>query len=257
MLHAGDLFHHWKASPYLVAQTMSALPEKFHTVYGNHDLPYHRLDNADHSGIYPLVIADRINTEYGCHWGIKPEEAVPFILRYVPSDPDMLRANRKVLIWHKFVYKSKKPFPDAKESDEVYNILGREDLKGYDLIVTGDNHQNFISERDGILLVNAGPITRQTIKDNEPVVYLYYADDHYVEEHPIPCEPDAVSAVHREMAIREEQVMSAFVERLDKDWKVELSYGSNMERCIESNPEVTDEVATIIYKCMEKENANV
>ncbi|KKL99820.1 hypothetical protein LCGC14_1810530, partial [marine sediment metagenome] len=40
ILHAGDLFHHWKPSPYLLSETIDHLQgSRFYTVYGQHDLP--------------------------------------------------------------------------------------------------------------------------------------------------------------------------------------------------------------------------
>ena len=37
VIHSGDLFNHWKPSPYLLSTTMWGMPEHFHTIYGNHD----------------------------------------------------------------------------------------------------------------------------------------------------------------------------------------------------------------------------
>ena len=34
ILHAGDLFNHWKPSPHLLTKTMTHLPDAFYTVYG-------------------------------------------------------------------------------------------------------------------------------------------------------------------------------------------------------------------------------
>ena len=255
VLHAGDLFHHWKPSPFLIAKAIQILPDKFYTVYGNHDLPYHRMENFDKSGVYTLFQAGIVETKYGCHYGTKPSDANGYSIRFKPDDA--LRGRSLTLIWHKFVYKKNKPFPDARETDEGYNVLGREDLDRFDLIVTGDNHQSFTVQRNGILLVNPGPITRQTVKDPVPVVYLYNAKDHEAWEYELPHDPDAVSAEHRELAKEEERVMTAFVERLDKDWNTELSYEENMKRFMEKNPDkVPEGVRDIVWKCLEKEEVN-
>ena len=250
VLHAGDLFHHWKPSPYLISEAIKKIPDKFYTVYGNHDLPYHRMENFEKSGVFTLYRADVVDTQFGCHYGMKVKTAIGFSIRYVPSG-EALRGRKRALVWHKFVWKKDKPFPGVSGTDEAYNILDRDDLEGFDLIVTGDNHQSFTVRRDDKLLVNPGPITRQTVKDPVPVVYLYNADEHLAEPHELPHDTDAVSSEHREQLLEEERTLSAFVERLDKDWKIELSFESNIKQFIESN-DVPDDITKLVYTCLEK-----
>src|SRR5690606_7962245 len=72
VLHAGDLFHHWKPSPYLLAKTMKNLPKQFRTVYGQHDLPQHNFELRNKSGIYALEAARSLEVLEGCHWGDSP-----------------------------------------------------------------------------------------------------------------------------------------------------------------------------------------
>ena len=43
VVHAGDLFDKWKPSPELLTKTMQHIPNDFHTIYGQHDLPNHNL----------------------------------------------------------------------------------------------------------------------------------------------------------------------------------------------------------------------
>ena len=45
VLCGGDFFHHWKASPWLLSKTIEHLPARFHTIYGQHDLPQHNISN--------------------------------------------------------------------------------------------------------------------------------------------------------------------------------------------------------------------
>jgi len=43
ILHGGDFFHRWKASPWLLTKAMKHLPAKFFSCAGQHDLPQHSL----------------------------------------------------------------------------------------------------------------------------------------------------------------------------------------------------------------------
>ena len=74
VIHAGDLFHHWKPSPYLITRTIKYLPKRFFTIYGQHDLPQHNLDLAIKSGIATLETAGALTVlSSGCHWGQEPD----------------------------------------------------------------------------------------------------------------------------------------------------------------------------------------
>jgi len=44
VIHAGDLFHHWKPSPWLLSMAIQHLPKVFYTIYGQHDLPQHNTE---------------------------------------------------------------------------------------------------------------------------------------------------------------------------------------------------------------------
>ena len=63
VLHAGDLFDFWKPSPYLLTETIKHLPNKFFTVYGQHDLPQHNLKLAYKCGINTLAEAGKLKTD--------------------------------------------------------------------------------------------------------------------------------------------------------------------------------------------------
>ncbi|KKL45777.1 hypothetical protein LCGC14_2352220, partial [marine sediment metagenome] len=69
VFHSGDLFHHWKASPYLLSATLKHLPKNFHTVYGNHDLPQHSIELTERSGVHTLEMADALTILHGAHAG--------------------------------------------------------------------------------------------------------------------------------------------------------------------------------------------
>lgn len=163
VIHAGDLFHHWKPSPYLLSETIQHLPDNFWTVYGQHDLPQHNLDLAYKCGINTLEKAEKLIILKGTHWG-QSKPADQEIWSY--SERNIIRAysERNILVWHIMTYQGKKPWPDCV--DPTATKLLRK-YPEYDLIVTGDNHQSFVEEYEGRLLVNPGSITRQTAAQSD------------------------------------------------------------------------------------------
>jgi predicted phosphodiesterase len=244
VIHAGDLFNHWKPSPWLISMALQYLPDQFWTVYGQHDLPQHSLELTPKSGLYTLVQAKKINLLWQCHYGqlpVKMEES-PAQLGF--SDP-----TKEMLVWHNMTY-TVKPFPGASGGFAAGKLMKHPD---YDIIVTGDNHQSFSTTYEGRLLVNPGSLTRQDADqiDFQPRVALWYADTNTVEWVNIPIKQGVISREHIEHKEDRDKRIDAFVSRLDGDWEVGLSFEQNLETFFNVN-ETREPIKSIIYKAIEK-----
>ena len=249
VLHAGDLFDSWKPSPFLLSSAIERFPDytqpwgvKFYSVLGNHDLPYHSLEHRKKCGMETLEQAGSLAIWKGCHWGQTPDPGMAF---YVVS-------GRKVLIWHKYVWRGDNKHPGVSESDEAMNVLRRYGHMA-DVILTGDNHHPFVVRTTkGKMLVNPGGITRQTADQKSPRIYLYHAEDNSVTPVSVPHDPKAVSREHLVRAEEKENRMTAFVERLDKDWDVELSFSRNLDSFLSKN-KIDKKTVDVVYRCIEEE----
>lgn len=233
--HSGDLFDHWKPSPYLLSETMKYLPEHFNTCLGNHDLPQHSIELYNKSGVYTLLTAGVLMI-VGDHWGQELSIQYPFSLS-------------ELGIWHVMTYQGKAPWPGCTD------LSARQILEKYpqfDLILTGHNHKTFVEEMDGRLLVNPGSLTRQSA-DQEfhmPCVFLWDAEKNTVQPYYLPCERDVVSREHLEVQEQRESRISAFVEKLDGEWKAGIRFEDNMERAMAAN-EIKEPVKQIVWRAME------
>ena len=247
VIHAGDLFHHWKPSPFLLSQTIEYLPEQFYTIYGQHDLPQHNFELRYKSGIHTLIKAEKVyllgnnltnisyeSTIQGVHWEMLP----------MKIDAD----RNKILVWHKMNYQGKPPWPDCP--DPMAATLLRK-YPEYDLIVTGDNHKPFIEEYQGRLLVNPGSLTRQEADqvDHQPRVYLYY-EDNSVKPVFLPINKDVISREHIEVREQRDRRIEAFVEQLNTEYDATMSFEDNLEVFKKTN-NVREKVMEIIYKAIE------
>jgi DNA repair exonuclease SbcCD nuclease subunit len=233
--HAGDLFHHWKPSPWLLSMTIQHLPKKFFTIFGQHDLPQHNLNLVEKCGIQTLHLAQSLTILPGCHWGQNPKG-------YLPIE------DKKVLIWHHLTYITKS-FPGVS-GGFAHGILRK--YPQYDLIVTGDNHCSFTVEYEGRRLVNPGNLTRQSADqaDYKPSVYLWYAEDNSVQRVHLPIAENVISREHIDIKAQRDKRIDAFVSRLDNDWEVKLSFEDNLEQFFEVN-KTKDSVKEIIYKSID------
>jgi predicted phosphodiesterase len=239
VLHAGDLFHHWKPSPYLLSLTMSMLPEQFYTIYGQHDLPQHNWQKREYSGIHTLEMAKKLIVLPGVHWGQKPED-LSFPIK-----------GRKILVWHKMVWQGVKLWPDQTDPSAMA-ILRK--YPEYDLILTGDNHKPFVEEYEGRLLVNPGSLTRQTAAqmDHKPRVYLYFADNNSISPAFLPIEDAVVRRDHIDQREERDERLEAYISRLNTDWTVDLSFERNLGEFFRAN-DIGQDVQKLVYKAIEHE----
>jgi len=250
VFHAGDLFHHWKPSPYLLSMTMEHLPDGFCTVYGQHDLPGHSLELKEKSGIYTLEKAGKLKVLDEANWGQKPDKG-SYLMPYT---------DRLILVWHNFTYVGKDPWPGVT-SPKAHILLRK--YKQFDLIVTGDNHQSFtVNGHQGNLLVNPGNLTRQTADqiDFQPKLYLWYAETNTVEAVDVPIQKDVITREHIDRVDAMDKKIEAFISRFKEEWEknwegqlagVPITFEEKLDQFFESN-RVRKQVKNIIYKAMEE-----
>ncbi len=226
VIHAGDLFNHWKPSPFLLTQAFLWLPKEFHTIYGNHDLPQHNKALAEKTGLNTLISAGRIHQLKGADWGVGlNEDLTQYMLE---------TRGRKILVWHVMTWKDTPPWPGCKDPT-AKELLQK--LPQFDLIVTGHLHTSFVETMHNRILVNPGPITRQTADQEhlQPKVFLWYAETNSVEEVLIPIKKGVISREHIEYKEERNSRIIAFVERLNGEWDVDLSFEANLERFQKEN----------------------
>lgn len=246
VVHAGDLFHHWKPSPWLLSQALFFLPNNFWSIYGQHDLPQHSLELQEKSGTHTLFKAGKIHILPRVHFGQKPEDF--HYINDVGVEGWVGVKDKRILVWHHMTYINP-PYPGATGGNAI-SILRK--YPQYDLICCGDNHQSFYTEYEGRLLVNPGNLTRQTADqiDFQPRVALWYADTNSIEWVNIPIQKDAITREHIEVKEQRDARIDAFISKLDGDWVAGMSFEENLEAFFAKN-ETRDSVKQIIYKAIE------
>lgn len=238
VIHSGDLFNHWKPSPWLISKTIECLPNEFFTIFGNHDLPQHNLELAHKTGIYAISKAKRLSILAGTHWGLVPDKSTALIIK-----------NRKILVWHVMSYIGKAPWPGC--TDPKAHVLLNKYEKDYDLILTGHNHKPFVTKLDNTLLVNPGSLSRQAADqmDFKPRVYLYYANTNTVTPVYIPIKADVVSNEHLKLQKERDNRIDAFISQLDVDWEGKIGFEQNLETFFQKN-KIKPEVKQLIYNTL-------
>ena len=198
-----------------------------YVIPGNHDLKNHSLDLLDKTGLNTLEEAGSIEilkTELETIYSYKVE-----VIKDITEPYGEKEVIGKVGLIHKLIGHSQS---DTSAKD----ILKKH--PEFDLIVSGDNHQSFVEEYKGRILVNPGSLTRQSAShqdDHTPCVYLWYAEDNTVEKVEIPHDKNVISREHLESKEKNDERMEAFVKRLTDDYEINLSFENNLTQYFENN----------------------
>ena len=241
-IDAGDVFHKAVPSLHFVNQVITRLHCSIEFgIMGNHDLPAHnigrmmesawgtlyesgRLGNMPRVAPLTIDVTDKLVAEiYGANYG----EEIPKPYR---TQPGIF----KVLVMHGMVYASRNDIIPNAPGSMAKKLL--RDHKGYDLIVTGHNHQSFMVELNGRHLVNPGSMTRQTADqaDHIPRIVTWTPKDG-LQWHTLTCDTDVVSREHLVKKEQKEEQLSAFVQSLQDVGEVSLSFEDNVETVIREN----------------------
>lgn len=254
---AGDVFDHWKASPWLCTMAFHYLPKPFITIAGQHDLPMHSVEQFTKSGLFLLksVRNDIIVLEKET-W-----ESDNVIITGIPfgqidkSDiSDMEKTKkRRILVLHGLVWKSNRPsWSKGSYTDlELLDKFGND----FDLILTGDNHAGFVTKHNNSILVNPGSTMRITVDqmDYKPRCYLYYAENNEVRLIYLPAEDGVHSREHIRKKKERDERIAAYIEQISGEWETgTLSFTKNLEQFFAKN-KIPKKVREIIWQHMETE----
>jgi len=257
ILIAGDLFDKWKPSPKLLTWCIDNLPDNIIAIPGQHDLPNHNISLLDKSGLQTLDSAGVIQIIKNLCLKIKIKglnlniHAYPFGSEIGSLNGTFKRQNntKNIALMHYFTYKENK-FPGCN-TYSANKLLKK--MKGYDLIVVGDNHQSFIAEEDNRLLVNPGSLMRMKSDqiDYKPRLFLYYAEDNSVEAIDIPIKENVISRIHIDKSKNSDEKIEAFVDSVKNQGEIGLNFKENLKDYFLNNKE-KDSVKNIIWGSMEK-----
>lgn len=234
ILDAGDFCDRWDAPHLILNKVIKCLRKfkyPFYTIPGNHDLPQHRVGGLSESALGTFVAAGLLS--------IIPDGVFNF-------------EGRRIKVLHKFVYKSERPIY-ASLSCSAKNVLA--DYQGFDLVLTGDNHDPFVYKSGGRLLVNPGSMLRSTVQqiDHEPRVYVYDSETNTVSRVYYPVESGCISTEARDIRVAREQsslnaqnVAKQLALRSEKYIPLPELVKQMLSR-IEDEPEVIEILKGIIY----------
>lgn len=243
---AGDIFHKAISSPLVEWLALSSMKD-WYCIPGQHDLPNHQLSNIYKSSYGILEGSQFIMSVMSpIHYVLGPIGVFgfPWGADTQCKNEDLQFYDTSIAMIHRLVWQKKEPYPGAPKTGNVQNVA--KEFKDYDVIVAGDNHNGFVTEVDGKVIINCGSVMRRTADQEfyQPAVYILH-DDLSVKTVPIPIEDDVFSAEHIEIKQDRDNRIASFVKRLKEDIEVELSFEQNMKQYLSAN-EIEERIINLI-----------
>lgn len=240
---AGDVFHTWNASPWLISFALENLPDGMITIAGNHDIPRHNPDLIKWSALHTLSKAGKIHLlNHGCIERANGIDLIPFPFGCTIDVPGcVLRDTTPLFIIHKFIYHSQCQDWEKNVGTSAESLLSQltkpRDMGGkISTALVGDNHKAFEIQSNGNLLLNPGSIFRMTSdqKDFKPRFYLWNSDNEF-EAIYFPVNNKDVTDEHiSDKGVDEERVL-AFLNRMRDDVEIGLDFKTNMKEYLAKN----------------------
>jgi len=260
-LQPGDFFDSDKCSNDLLQYTIRFFKQlniKVYVTLGQHDMRYHSgsvndspLSVLEASGVVEIVKGcQQISTGvrlYAAPWG---NSTLP--------DIDYDYTGASILLTHRMIIHKKKLWSKQEDYTEAESLLKKTE---YDLIVSGDNHQNFHAVRDSRYLINCGSLMRSTTAqiDHRPAFYIYNTESKTAKRYFYPIKPPGevfdlqyIEAVEKKK--EKTEWSQAFLQHVRKNTAVSgLDYKLNMKRYISKNENVLHSATIkILEKNMEE-----
>lgn len=249
----GDLFHKSSPHPEVINFLMESMPPNVYAIPGNHDLPNHRYEDRKKSGFWTLHLAGKLNLIesetllerksirlHGFPCGIEPTPL---------ADPHDLYIEMAVV--HTYLWVKGCGYQGAPEEARVGKMAER--FRGYDVVVSGDNHTPFTVKKNGTLFVNTGSLMRLTAdqEDYKPAVWVLY-DDLTVEPRYLDVRNDKFQTDHLDKSGNHED-MSELIDALRDVRDEEVNFDEAVMRVIRKGELKKRVVQTLLYLMGDKQ----
>lgn len=267
VLCAGDVFHRWSQSSELVNMVMNNLPKKFGAVAGQHDLPYHSMEQIDKSSFWSLVLAGKLTLLSDDPLKFQMQGKGCKVYGYSWGELDRLNENQlpvkggrvfNVAVVHRYVWTGpKKVGADWMKDEDHADATYAKYRNHFDLMVFGDNHTPFAYHKKDMTIINNGTFmirNRDEIGCNPRVSILY--DDGSVASHLIKTDDLDEFSDAVESPKGQTQMNFAELERELKTGKTTADFPTLVRRMVQKDSRLPKETKEIITEILEEVENN-
>jgi DNA repair exonuclease SbcCD nuclease subunit len=251
---SGDIFDRAKEDPWIVSFAIRHMKQaRWFGIPGQHDLPGHALTRLEESSFFTLMESGVLtNVEgvmdfpefrlYGQPYGASPVNADDVF----SGTKDKMR----ILMGHQCVYEVPL-YPNAPETGLVKSVI--KNYRGFDILIFGDNHKGFVNTfkvgKGSTTVIVPGTSMRRHRDDIDykPRAWVIY-DDKTVTPVVLPRKNDEF---HEASLVEKNEKLTAFVESLENNTEITLSFVHNLKCYLEGAAEVSNAVREIIWASVE------
>jgi len=254
ILFAGDKFHRASSSPSVEAYAINYAPDVEEIIIpGNHDLKEKNIKNCFNSSIYIYSLGNKkakfITEKTTIDFFNFMLNCFPWGTSWTPLTEEEIEKKKKPLVGMGHLLTARGKDADFIGAEEAFTFLSK--MKGYDLIILGDNHKPFLVEDDDRYLLSPGSITRQRCSEiHIPCIWGWEVGSAPVSI-AIPHESNAISREHTQKQEEIQEKIGAFVALLSDGYEVSLSFEDNIRKSI-NNVQLEPEVEELIWRVLEK-----
>jgi len=249
ILCAGDIFDRWNVQPELINFALKHLPDGMVCIPGQHDLPNHRLEEMHRSAYGVLVESKKIvdiTNDGVCTYGLSingfgwGQEIKP------PSEIEGLESLIKVALVHKFIWTDGTGYPGAPEESRWPRLMPK--LKGYQVVVFGDNHKPFKIVGDTTIFNCGGFIRRKIDDDHRPRVGIIFSNGDIIPKF-LDTSGDKIRRPEEVQEVGELD-LKKFITDLETLGDAALDFAGIVRRHLESS-DLSGAVRERVLKCLE------
>jgi DNA repair exonuclease SbcCD nuclease subunit len=237
ILCAGDIFNKARVSKEFEKKIVRIIEQHgvtFFAIPGNHDLPYHNLKNLDDSSLGILELSENVKL-------FPVELDTIYIENYF---------NFKIGMIHSLIHRDNPIVVEGKTiSSKAKTFLKKNpDL---DVILSGDNHEHFVEEFEGRLLINPGSMMRMKASQiaHKPCFLLLYSDLSY-ETIYYPIKKGVLNREHIDVKEKQEERMNKFIQKITGKENISVSFEDNLYNYIKAN-KIRKPVEALIQEAIE------
>jgi len=253
---AGDIFTKWNSCPELINFALTYLPSDAYCIPGQHDLPNHQIEDIERSAYQTLSHAGKL-IDMRKSFGSEKEGTLleihgfPFSRELTPLKKRHKSAFH-VAVCHEYKWIKEHKYGTAPADTEFKAKLEGERVKGYDVIVYGDNHKGWYTKKGKTTIWNCGSLIRRHSDeiDYKPRVGLLMSDGS-VEPHFLDISMDKFLTPEQVKDVIEDDFdMSDMMEVLNKLGASALDFEQALDVYMELK-QVSPEIRGILVKAME------
>jgi DNA repair exonuclease SbcCD nuclease subunit len=235
-----------------VQEWAAGIPGGLYLLAGNHDLPYHKIENINRSAIgilrqsfncFSLPAMASMTSLYSVN---KTADKKISAFDFGTEDKDC--KSNEILFLHRLTFPDVKSVPPNVNADTAPGLL--KEWKQANLIFTGDYHKAFHYENKGRHVINPGCLIRQSANEKDYSCGVYLVDVYSNEVTFLPIEDDAELVTDeylREQDERENRI-EAFVDSLKNKEAISLDFIKNVETRLKENKQLDDDTKEMIHQ---------